>query len=75
MAKQKPYVTLDVYNHNREKLCTLYDSKIEAKGQAYDIIYTNNISGLKTVTLNLPYLLNKKRNFRWNFIKSEYLLR
>lgn len=75
MAKQYPHVTLDIFDYNRKKLCTLYDSKTESRGQAYDIIYTNNISGLKTVSFNLPFLFNKKRNFRWNFIKSEYLMR
>ena len=75
MAKRKPYVTLDIFDYNRKKLCPLYDSKAQSKGQAYDIVYTNNISGLKSVTFNLPFLLDKKRNFRWNYIKSEYLLR
>lgn len=75
MAKKRPYVTLDIYDHNRKKLCGLYDSRTQAKGQAHDIVYTNNISGLKTVTFDLPFLLDKKRNFRWNFIRSEYLLR
>ena len=75
MTVQKPYVTLDIFDHNRKKLCGLYDSKTQAKGQAHDIFYTNNISGLKTVTFTLPHLLDKKRNFRWNCIRSEYLLR
>lgn len=72
---RSPHVMLDVYDANRKKLCTLFDSKTMSKGQAYNIIYTNRISGGKTVTFNIPYLLDKKRNFRWNFIKNEYLLR
>jgi len=40
MAKN-PHVTLDVFDHNRKKLCSLYDSRTKAKGQAYGIVYTN----------------------------------
>lgn len=72
---RNPHVMLDVYDANRKKLCSLFDSKTMSKGQAYNIIYTNRISGGKTVTFNIPYLLDRKRNFRWNFIKNEYLLR
>lgn len=75
MARKAPYVSLDVYDHNRQKLCSLYDSKSAAKGQAYNIIYTNQITGLKTISFSIPFIQDQKRNFRWNFIKSEYQLR
>lgn len=75
MTNRDPHVTLDVFDYRRSKLCGLYDSKLKSKGQAHSIIYKNNISGVKTVTFNIPFLTDSKRNFRWNYIKSEYLLR
>lgn len=27
------------------------------------------------ISFNIPFVIDKKRNFRWNFIRSEYLLR
>ena len=75
MKPNDPHVMLDVFDHRRSKLCGLYDSKLEAKGQAHNIVYTNNINGAKTITFKIPFLTDKKRNFRWNYIKSEYLLR
>ena len=75
MARQDPHVSLDVFDFNRKKLCNLYDSSTKAKGQAYNIVYTNPLTGIKTVTFNIPFVLDQKRNFRWNYIKSEYLLR
>lgn len=74
MAKN-PHVALDIFDYNQAKLCSVYDSKTRAKGQAYGIVYSNHISGQKTLTFNIPFILDQKRNFRWNFIKSEYYLR
>ena len=48
---------------------------MSAKGQAYDIVRTNEVGGWKTLTFNLPFVIEKEKNFRWNFIRSEYLLR
>lgn len=75
MAKKSRHISLDVYDMNRNKLCGIYDSSIEAKGQACDIVYTRSISGGKSLTFNLPFVIDKKRNFRWNYIKNEYLMR
>lgn len=68
---KKRYVCLDVYDYNRNKLCSIYDSRSKAKGQAYDIVLTKELSGWKEITFNLPYILEEKKNFRWNFIRSE----
>lgn len=71
----KTYAALDIFNAKREKLCSLYDNTIDAKGQAHNIVFHKEIGGLKTVSFNLPRMMDKQRNFRWDFIRSEYLLR
>lgn len=42
------HISLDLFNYGRKKLCNLYDSQLNAKGQAYNIIYTDSIQGDKT---------------------------
>lgn len=69
------HISQDVYGYNNKKLCNLYDSSLNSKGQAYDIVYKNEINGWKEISFNIPFVIDKKRNFRWNFIRSEYLLR
>lgn len=63
-------VSLSVYNYNRKKLCDLYDSRVQAQGQAYDIIYREELNGWKEISFSLP-----RGSFRWDYIRSEYLLR
>lgn len=75
MSDKEIHISQDVYDYNRKKLCNLYDSALNSKGQAYDIVYTNEINGWKMISFNIPFVIDKKRNFRWNFIRSEYLLR
>ena len=69
------HISQDVYGYNQKKLCNLYDSSLNSKGQAYDIVYTNEINGWKTLSFHIPFVIDKKRNFRWNFIRNEYLQR
>lgn len=63
-------VSLSVYDYNRKKLCDLYDSHVQAQGQAHDIIYREELNGWKEVSFSLP-----RGSFRWDYIRSEYLLR
>jgi hypothetical protein len=56
------------------KVCTLFDSDTNADGQAYDIEWTIE-KGWKEISFSLPWLIDHKRNYRWNYIKSEFLLR
>lgn len=60
---------------NRNKLCELYDSELKPEGQAYDLSITAEISGWKELAFSLPQAINGKRNFRWDFIRSGYLVR
>lgn len=63
-------VSLSVFDYKHKKICDLYDSRVPAEGQAYDIIYRRELSGWKEISFSLP-----PNSFRWGYIKSEYLLR
>lgn len=69
------HVSQDIFDYNKKKLCNIYDSSLNSPGQAYDIVQTNEINGWKEISFNIPFVVDNKRNFRWNYIKSEYLLR
>lgn len=69
------HISVDVFNAKREKLCNLYDSSIDAKGQAHGIVYRKEIGGLKSLSFTLPKIADNKRNYRWSFIRNEYLVR
>ena len=68
-------VSLDVFNAKREKLCSLYDSGLDAPGQAHNIVYVNELGGWKELTFRLPYVAGRIPNFRWQYIKSELYVR
>lgn len=53
----------------------MYDSGIGADGQAYNIVYTQELNGWQELLFSLPFVVDKKHNFRWDFIRSEYLIR
>lgn len=69
------HIALDVYDNNRKKLCNLYDSSLNSPGQAHDIKMVVNINGSKTLSFEMPFVIEKERNFRWNYIKNEYFVR
>ena len=69
------HVSIGVYDYSGNKLCDVYDSSIQADGQAYNIVYTQELNGWQELTFSLPYIVNKQFNFRWDYIKSEYLVR
>lgn len=74
------HYTLGVFNYNRQKLCDLYDSWVELAGQAYDIVVTEEMNGYHTLNFSIPYMVNTSgseynRNFRWDYLKGDYLIR
>lgn len=69
------HVSLSVFDYNKKKLCDLYDSAIDARGQAYDIILSCELNGWKELSFNLPYMIDKFSNFRWKHIRNEYQVR
>ena len=73
------HVTLSICDYNRRKLCDLYDSMLgNVQGQAYDIVYTNELNGWQEISFTLPYWARTAggdRNHRWGYVKNERLLR
>lgn len=69
------HIALDIFDYANKKLCCLYDSDIEAEGQAHDIQYTDTIEGKRELKFTLPFSIHNRRNYRWDFIKPEYLVR
>lgn len=70
------HFSLSVYDHDYLKVCDIYDSGSEARGQAYNIYYTEELNtGWKEISFDLPYVIDKENNFRWNYVRNEYLLR
>ncbi|MBQ9167533.1 MAG: hypothetical protein IJX67_03875, partial [Oscillospiraceae bacterium] len=45
------------------------------EGQAYDVSITTEISGWKEIAFTLPRMIGGKQNFRWDYIRSGYLVR
>lgn len=69
------HYSLSLFDLEHKKVCDLYDSHTEAEGQAFQIYVEEELSGWKQVTFTLPYYVDGKENFRWKYIKNEYLLR
>lgn len=66
---------LSIHNLAGQKVCDLYDSFISAPGQAYNIQRTVELNGWKELSFTLPYMMDKKTNFRWKYIRNEYRVR
>ena len=71
----KTHVAIDVFDYSDKKLCNIYDNALNAEGQAFDIIYENEISGSQTLSFVLPYVIDGRKNFRWDYIRAEFLVR
>ena len=69
------HISLDVFDYNKKKLCSQYDSSLRAPGQAHHITQEDDISGVRTLSFELPYVIDKRKNFRWDYIKNELLIR
>ena len=68
--------SMGVYDYSGNKLCDLYDSQNDLRGQAYNIFFEEPMQdGIKTLEFSIPYMVDEKENFRWNYLKSEYLIR
>ena len=76
MSQNSTLASLSVFNYSGTKLCDLYDSQNNLVGQAYKIRYTTNRSdGVKKLTFQIPYMVDQGLNFRWEYLKNEYLIR
>ena len=76
MTKHKIHSSLSVFDYSNHKLCDLYDSQHDLEGQAFNITREINMAdGIKSLSFTIPYMVDKKRNFRWKYLKNEYLIR
>ena len=70
------HTSLSIFDYNNKKVCELYDSDGLSSGQAYNICKTEEIKqGWKELTFDLPLKANGEKNFRWDYIKNDYLIR
>lgn len=70
------HISLSIYDHDYLKVCDVYDNDAQSQGQAYDIVFTEQLkTGWKEISFNLPYMVDNEENFRWDFIRNEYQLR
>ena len=70
------YATLGIYDYDRRKICDLYDSQNHLDGQAYDIQFIEEMKdGTQTLSFSIPYMIDSSKNFRWDYLKNEYLIR
>ena len=68
--------SMGVYDYSNNKLCELYDSQNNVRGQAYGITFTEPMKdGIKTLDFSIPYMVDEEENFRWAYLKSEYLIK
>lgn len=76
MAQNNILSSLAVFDYSNNKLCDLYDSQNNLTGQAYKIIIEmNRDDGVKTLSFQIPYMVDEEENFRWAFLKNEYQIR
>ena len=76
MTQHDIHSSLAVFDYSDNKLCDLYDSQNDLAGQAYDIERTINMTdGIKQLCFSIPYMVDEEKNFRWKYIKSEYIIR
>ena len=69
------HVSIDVFDYNRKKLCNLYDSSLTSPGQAHEIVHREALGDTPRLSFLLPRMVDRARNFRWDFIRAEYLIR
>lgn len=76
MAKKTIKSSLAIFDYTRKKICDLYESQTNIAGQAYNITFgTNMRDGIKELNFTIPYMVDHEKNFRWAYLKSEYLVR
>ena len=63
------HTSLSVFDYSGKKVCDLYDSAVSTAGQAFDISVTTELSGWKTLSFSLPYIIDEKDNWRCGLSK------
>lgn len=68
-------LSLDVYDYAGHALCNLYDSTNDIVGQAHDVYVNTERNGFKQLKFCLPSECNGERNYRLDFLVSDYRIR
>ena len=68
-------LSLDVYDYTGHALCNLYDSTNDIVGQAHDVIIHTERNGFKELRFNLPSICEDEKNYRLDFLVSDYKIR
>lgn len=69
------HVSLSICDYDRNNLCVLYDSYVQQTGSAHEITVIDENTGWKELNFKLPFVADKNRNFRWDYIKNEYMIK
>lgn len=69
------HYSLAVFDYSGNKLCELMDSETIQAGCAQNITETKELGGWKELQFTLPLSVDGEVNYRWNFIKNDYLVR
>lgn len=69
------HVSLDIFDYSNNKIVNLFDSDIDTPGSAFDIQFVTQLTGWKQISFRMPYMIDKEQNWRWDYIKSEFLVR
>ena len=63
----KDRINISVYDYDRVKLCDLYDSEIELRGQAFNITRRREMKdGSQTLTFSMPFVIEMKNGKSFN---------
>lgn len=79
MNRYKRNLVLDVYDYGGNKLCTLYDSSADVRGQATDVYVKTERNGWRELSFNLPSTCTdngkEEENYRLQYLKADYRIR
>ena len=72
-------VTLAIYDYSNNKVMDLYATNSGIQGQAYDVVYSEEINGWKEISFRIATMIEEDgkqvKNFRIEYVKNEYLVK
>lgn len=75
----RDYLELDLFDYMNNKICTLYNSKVDMSGQATDVNLTIDRNGWKELKISLPWKCfdgeKTVDNFRIKALQPDYKVR
>ena len=68
-------ISLDVCDYSGNVFCNLYDGSSDLTGQATDVFTHTERNGFKELRFKLPSVCEDERNYRLDFLVSDYRIR